>query len=156
MRKKAPDGKPKGADERAVGLLARREHSSRELTQKLKQRGVEPEEAEAAVTRLRREEYQSDTRFAEALIRQRAGAGYGPRYIEAELRSHGLNPVEFREALASHDWLEICRTLVRKRAKAGVKGQGERTRIAQFLARRGFSGRDIYAATGTEAGDDDA
>jgi regulatory protein len=154
LRKKASDGKPKGAYERAVGLLARREHSSRELTQKLRQRGVEPDEAEAAVTRLRREDYQSDRRFAEVLIRHRAAAGYGPRYIDAELRSHGLNPVELRDALAEHDWLEIARTLVRKRAKPGLKGKAERTRLAQFLARRGFAGSVIYTATGTEVSED--
>ena len=156
MRKKASDGKPKGAYERAVGLLARREHSSRELARKLEQRGVEPDEAEAAVTRLRREDYQSDRRFAEVLIRQRAAAGYGPRYIEAELRSHGLNPVEFREALADHDWLAAARALVRKRARTGRPTQSERTRLAQFLARRGFPGGVIYSATGTETADDDA
>ena len=59
MRKKPSDGKPKGAYERAVGLLARREHSSRELKLKLAQRGIEASEADATITRLRREDYQS-------------------------------------------------------------------------------------------------
>ena len=155
MRKKQSDGKPKGAYERAVGLLARREHSSRELKLKLAQRGIEASEADATITRLSREDYQSDQRFAEVLIRQRVAAGYGPRYIESELRSHGLNPSAFRPALAGHDWLATAKALVRKRLAKGLKSQTDRAKAAQFLARRGFPGSVAYAATGIETGDDD-
>jgi len=82
-------------------------------------------------------------------------SGYGPRYIESELRSHGLNPASFREALALHDWLASAKALVRKRHARGLTSQADRARAAQFLARRGFPGGVAYAATGIESGDDD-
>src|SRR5687767_12564106 len=64
--------------QRALGLLVRREHSRKELTRKLLARGVERDEAEAAVARLAGEGWQDDVRFAELLVRSRASTGYGP------------------------------------------------------------------------------
>ena len=58
--------------QRALGLLTRREHSRRELSRKLTSRGVEAADVRSAVDRLEAEGWQSDTRFAEALVRSRA------------------------------------------------------------------------------------
>ena len=46
-RKERPEP---SAYQRALGLLVRRDHSRRELSRKLRSRGVEPEEADAEVT----------------------------------------------------------------------------------------------------------
>ena len=84
-RKERPEP---SAYQRALGLLVRRDHSRRELSRKLRARGVESEEADAALLVLARQDFQNDARFAEDLARTRAGAGYGPRYIRAELGTH--------------------------------------------------------------------
>lgn len=55
--------------QRALGLLVRREHSRKELARKLTARGVETEDAIAAVERLASEGWQDDTRFACSLVR---------------------------------------------------------------------------------------
>ncbi|HET6397547.1 MAG TPA: regulatory protein RecX, partial [Pseudoxanthomonas sp.] len=103
--------------QRALGLLVRREHSRRELTRKLAARGVEAGEAAAAVERLAGEGWQDDARFAESLVRGRAGTGYGPLYIRAELATHGLGGEAIAAALATFegDWSEVARDLVRRR-----------------------------------------
>ena len=71
--------------QRALGLLVRREHSRRELTRKLTARGVERDDAVAAVDKLEAAGWQDDSRFAESLVRSRATNGYGPVRIRAEL-----------------------------------------------------------------------
>ena len=53
----------------AMDLLARREHSRRELISKLKVRGFEGEEVEAYLDRLAEKGLQSDHKFAESYIR---------------------------------------------------------------------------------------
>src|SRR3546814_9963866 len=50
--------------QRALGLLVRREHSRKELANKLAARGVAREDAEAAVERMAAEGWQDDARFA--------------------------------------------------------------------------------------------
>src|SRR5688572_4006581 len=95
--------KPSAFD-RALGLLSRREHSSRELKTKLTARGYEPDEVVETLATLERSQYQSDERYAEVLARSRIAAGYGPRFIEAELRTHGIPPACVRDQLAAEDW----------------------------------------------------
>jgi len=135
--------------QRALGLLTRREHSQRELTSKLTARGVEPADAEAVVAKLRAAGWQDDIRFAESLLRSRAGAGYGPVRLRAELLTHGLD----REAVAAvlerydGDWAGNARDLARRRFGAGLTGDLQRQRkAADLLYRRGFSADQIRAA----------
>ncbi len=136
--------------QRALGLLVRREHSRKELARKLAARGVEAGEAAAAIERLAGEGWQDDTRFAESLIRSRAGAGYGPFYIRAELGTHGLGSEAIAAALDAFegDWPEIARDLVRRRfGPAGPLDLPQRRKAADLLARRGFDGDSIRAAS---------
>lgn len=136
--------------QRALGLLTRREHSRRELERKLASRGVDAGEAKAAVERLASEGWQDDRRFAELLVRSRAGSGYGPLRIRAELATHGLD----RDAIAAAmdtfdgDWTETACDLVRRRfGPAGLTDLAGRRKAADFLIRRGFDGGSIRAAT---------
>ncbi|MFC3650934.1 regulatory protein RecX [Dyella humi] len=126
---------------KALGLLARREHSRRELRQKLDRSGYARDEAGEALDRLGEQHYQDDDRFAEALIRNRAGQGYGPMRLRAELKSHGLSDARIRSLLdaADIDWVESAAAQLRRRyGAAGTTDSAERARRAQFLLRRGF------------------
>ena len=136
--------------QRALGLLVRREHSRRELTRKLTSRGVEADEAAAAVERLAGDGWQDDTRFAASLVRSRAASGYGPLYIRAELGTHGLGSEAVAAALETFegDWTEVARDLVRRRyGEAGPADLAQRRKAADLLARRGFDGDSIHRAT---------
>lgn len=136
--------------QRALGLLTRREHSRKELARKLAVRGVDSAEAEAAIDRLAKDGWQDDSRFAESLVRSRAGNGYGPIRIRAELGTHGLG----REAVAlaldtfEGDWAEVARDLVRRRFGEHVsEDRGLQRKAAELLIRRGFAADHIRAAT---------
>jgi regulatory protein len=135
--------------QRALGLLTRREHSRKELARKLTARGVATEDAEAAVERLAGEGWQNDGRFAESLVRGRAGSGYGPIRIRAELATHGLDRDAIAAALDTFegDWAELAREQVRRRyGTALADDRALQRRAADFLIRRGFDADCVRAA----------
>lgn len=134
--------------QRALGLLVRREHSRKELARKLAARGVEQDAAQAAVEWMTAEGWQSDDRFAEQLVRSRANNGYGPVRIRAELGTHGLDRDAVAAAMDAYDgdWTENARDLVRRRFPRGAEDLAQRRKAADFLARRGFDGDQVRAA----------
>lgn len=147
--------KPRRAEptpqQRALGLLVRREHSRKELERKLAARGVEAGEARAAVEKMQGEGWQSDARFAEFLVRSRAANGYGPLHVRAELGMHGLDNESIAAALAAFDgdWNEIAVGLVRRRfGEAGPQGMMQKRKAVELLMRRGFGREDIGAVLG--------
>lgn len=142
--------------QRALGLLTRREHSRKELTRKLAARGVEVDQAREAVDRLAQAGWQDDTRFAETLVRSRAGAGYGPIRIRAELGMHGLEREAAEAALDGYegDWFDNARELVRRRHGASLDDRAVQSKAAAMLARRGFTSEQIRTATRFDPGED--
>ncbi|GGA71431.1 regulatory protein RecX [Arenimonas soli] len=144
-----PRGEAADAYQRALGLLVRREHSRRDLSRKLAQRGVEPAEADAAVERLAEQGYQDDSRFAASFARDRAGSGYGPVRIRVELAGHGLGEDAIQVALdaCEADWPASARRQVERRWTAAVLADPNRRRKAvEFLLRRGFDQDSAWAA----------
>lgn len=157
------DDKPDkpSAYNRALGLLARREHSRRELKLKLRQKGYEGEEASAAIDRLGEQHYQDDDRFAGSLVRSRASQGYGPMRVRAELKSHGLSDARIRAVLdeAGVDWDANALSVLRRRfGGKSAPDHAEKTRRAQFLLRRGFPAATVRSVTHADVDDaaDDA
>jgi regulatory protein len=132
--------------QRALALLVRREHSRKELTRKLAERGIEGEAASAAVDRLTGDGWQSDARFAEMLVRTRVANSQGPIRIRAELGSHGLDrdAIEAAMTASEGDWCQIARDLVRRRfGPEFVSDPAHRRKVADFLYRRGFDGETV-------------
>ena len=106
--------------------------------------------------RLEAEGWQSDTRFAEALVRSRASGGYGPLRIRAELSTHGLDREAITAAMATFDgdWTETACDLVRRRfGPARQIDPAQRRKIADFLIRRGFDAEAVRAASRLELED---
>ena len=139
------------AYEKALGLLARREHSARELKTKLARRGFDADENAAALERLRSKDFQNDARFGEMLVRSRIEGGYGPRWIVAELRTHGIGDEEAGTliAAAEPDWPELVRRQLRRRYGGKPAATlAERSKRAAFLLRRGFDASAVKLAVG--------
>lgn len=101
----------------AVYLLSRRDHSERELRQKLKQKEYELDEIEQAVAKVQENSWQDDTRFCSLFIRQRARQGYGPLRIKQELRLKGIADWLVVQQLdeAELDWFEIAEMVFDKK-----------------------------------------
>jgi regulatory protein len=153
-RRRRPEPTPL---QRALGLLTRREHSRRELARKLAARGVEATEAAQAIARLADAGWQDDARFADSLVRSRALSGYGPRYIRAELGTHGLGAEVVEAALGGFDgdWAGLAHDLVKRRQPAALGGDRlARRKAADLLLRRGFSMDQVQAALRGAAADE--
>lgn len=121
--------------QQAVSLLARREHSSRELRDKLRARSFSAEAVEAALATLREQDLQSDHRFAEACARSLVDRGYGSLRVAGELRERGVSgdiAREFEASAREGDLERACAALRRK--------TGTRVQMLRFLGQRGYPG----------------
>jgi len=129
-------------------LLARREHSRRELAAKLKRLNPDAALIEQVLSGLEAEHAQSDDRFTSEYIRQRSGKGYGPLRIQQELRQRGITPPEsVRTAMEGVDWLELAAKVRHKKfGRAIPRAVAERARQMRFLEYRGFSADHIRHA----------
>lgn len=147
------------ATQRALGLLVRREHSRKELAVKLAARGIDKDQARAAIDRLASDGWQDDARFAESLARSRMAAGYGPVRIRAELGTHGIGAGQVGLAIAAceADWNELARALIARRFKPGsLKDPGQRRKAIDLLLRRGFDRASAFGAVDGISGAVDA
>ncbi|MCL7750809.1 recombination regulator RecX [Guyparkeria hydrothermalis] len=127
-------------EKRAVGLLARREHSRLELARKLADRGFAADEVDPVLDRLVEEGWQSDRRYAESLIRARAARRYGPDRIANELAQQGVDEGVASEAFAAEpqDWAELAREQLLARFREPPADFPDRARRHRHLVRRGF------------------
>ena len=78
------------ARHKAMDLLARREHTRKELTTKLATKGFQDDVIEQTINRLTEEGLQSDERFTEAFVTMRTKKGQGPLRILKELQERGV------------------------------------------------------------------
>ena len=133
----------------ALELLARREHSRRELTRKLTARGFPDEVIGPALDELERSGALADARFTDSFVRSRIAKGQGPQRIRAQLAQRGIADLEADDGLrtADVDWLATIRAVRAKRFGAQLpRDYAERARQARFLQYRGFDSAQIRAA----------
>lgn len=137
-------------------MLARREHSQRELRVRLEHGGYDEAAAAEAIKRLGDQNYQDDERFGEMLLRARIAHGYGPARIRAELLSHGLKAAVIEALIQSAgvDWDALALAQLRKKyGSRPAVDHAERGKRAQFLLRRGFAAATVRTATHAEVED---
>jgi len=131
---------------KAMDLLARREHSAQELRQKLKTREYDTDAIDEILQVLKEDRLQSDERFTESYVNHRFNAGVGPLKIRYELRQKGVSDRlvdEFLEPL-SDQWDELMtRQRVRKYGEPIPDDYAERMKQARFLQNRGFSPESV-------------
>jgi regulatory protein len=154
VRRSKPDAAPAAVDEpactrTALELLARREHSRRELTRKLSARGFPDEVVSRALDELERTGALANARFTDSFVRSRIAKGQGPQRIRAELAQRGIADAEVDDGLraADVDWLAKIRAVRAKRFGPELPREyAERARQARFLQYRGFDSAQIRAA----------
>jgi regulatory protein len=130
---------------RALGRLARRDHSQAELVRVLRDRGYSPDEITEAIERLRAQRYLDDAGFAERFARSRLlghrvgrnriRQGLRQRGVDAKVANDGLRKAlvdaperEALEAAATSYWRTHPRDDPEKRMR----------KLWVFLLRRGF------------------
>ena len=132
----------------AMDLLARREHSRRELINKLKVRGFAGEEVESYLDRLADRGLQSDERFAESYIRMRVMAGYGPIRVNQELTQKGILEPTINRLFEQMeiDWFRVALAVWQKKYnQLPANDLKLRAKQSRFLQYRGFDFDTINA-----------
>lgn len=126
-------------------MLARREHSRRELLDKLVLRGFERDEVNPVIDALTEQNWQNDERYAECYVRDRIGKGYGPIRVAYELQQRGISGVDLdAQAEEQGGWLNLALDVYAgKYGEEKVLPPNEWAKRSRFLQQRGFSGETI-------------
>jgi regulatory protein len=145
------DAQTRRAVAAALNLLARRDHTGRELADKLEAKGFDPATCQAAVARCRQLEYLDDTRTAEAMARALRRRGLGVHRIRAHLREKGID-AETIDSLTAGDADPDQALAAARQVYARRRSQFDRetdplrrrARIQRFLRSRGFGAETVH------------
>jgi regulatory protein len=146
---------PKSCQERALGLLAVRPRSRRELERRLLAARFEPYEVRDVLTRLERVGLVDDEAFARQFAEHRFGSRKeGSRAVAQGLRAAGIAPsiaeAVFQDAPGNEE--ERAAQLARSRASrlSGVAPEKAFARLSSLLMRRGY-GAEIARSAARKA-----
>ena len=156
--------------ERAVGLLALRPMSRKELLDKLcaqprrkwekypydklddgpdpellqSQKEALRERAEAVVSRLTKLGLLNDEEYARTVVRHYATKGYGPRKIRDELYRRGVPREYWEEAMEERETDEDqVVKLARQKLRGAQPSRENLKKVSDYLARRGYGWEEI-------------
>lgn len=127
-------------------MLARREHSRKELARKLGARGFNTEVIDSVLEQLALEGLQSDLRYAESYLNSRIRKGYGPVRITQELRERGIHDDVIENTIhdLDVDWmLQLQEVRTKKFGTEFPSDFKEQARESRFLQYRGFTSEQI-------------
>ena len=142
--------------DRAIRILAMRDHSEQELRRKLaapvmskngpEALDVTPEELEQVVAWCIENRYLDDNRFVGQFIASRSRKGYGPPRIRQELSQKGIARQAVEQAMreCDIDWVSLARAQAqRKYGEPLPSAFAEKVKIQRFLLYRGYLMEDI-------------
>ena len=130
---------------KALDILSRREHSQKELADKLIKKFNIPELVDSVIHGLLEKNLLNDYRYSESYVVARKRKGFGPKKIVYELVSRGVNESTASEVIdAEGGWNEAALTAFNKKFKAGIgEDFKEQNKQKVFLQNRGFSFQEI-------------
>ena len=127
-------------------LLARREHSQKELLAKLALRGFDKNDALPVIEELAEQGWQNDLRYAESYARFRIQKGYGPIRVNYELKQNGITAFDLDDIAQKEagSWMVLLEQVYSKKyTHDTVLDRNEWAKRSRFLLHRGFSGEMI-------------
>lgn len=122
-------------------LLTRREHSRKEIEQKLSAKGYLRSQFTAVLDELTKQSWQDDSRYAESYLNMRSQKGFGPVKIAYELRQQGVDKAEIDALMQAKtdNWATSLQQLYAKKfSDPAIKDHAERSKRIRFLSQRGF------------------
>ncbi len=140
------------AYDKAIQLLARREHSQFELNQKLIRKGYSEEETAPALESLVKKGWLSDYRFTEAWIRHRIRGGFGRLKILSELNQKGIAPDLASNCIqqADVDWFALALKVRLKKYPKPWSDYKEKAKQYRYMLSRGFEHDQIQYSFETQ------
>ena len=137
---------------KALDLLSRREHSSKEIREKLILRFDDIVIINSVITKLEENNLINDTRFAEAYVSSRKRKGFGPKKISFELLSKGVSEsVANRIIDEEGGWKRAAKLAFTKKFKNGLSSDVKNSlKQKSFLKNRGFGFKEIESVFGDD------
>lgn len=134
--------------QRAVSLLARRDHARRELETKLRSKVGDHPALAAVIEWCEEHGFIDDRRFAGFFVRSRIDRGQGVLRIRLELQQRGVASELIESALQETevDWFALAREVRARRFRQYPQDQKEKARQLRFLQGRGFDAEQSFAA----------
>jgi regulatory protein len=140
----------KACYQKALQILARRDHSCDELIRKLRSRGFGTPEIRPVIRECRRLGYLNDDRFTDIYVRHLQRKGYGINTIKHKLFAKGIAQAVIQDKLAPYGTddaqLKLCRGVLTKKMKpfAGENpSNAQAPKLYRYLINRGFSGHIV-------------
>jgi regulatory protein len=130
---------------KALDIVSRREHSEKEIKNKLLEKFDAPEIIEQVVLKLIENNLINDVRFAEMYVLIRKRKGFGPKKIQFELMARGIDDsISSLVITEEGSWKEAAQKAFNKKFKNGASQEfKERNKQKTFLQNRGFSFEEI-------------
>lgn len=135
--------------QKAYDLLARRDHSVKELRDKLKRKGAEPADIEEVLQHLQNRSYLNDRSFAEKYTAYRLRSKpLGHLKIRQELAKKGVKKADIDEILQSSEYDELPLAMdllfLKSRSIAALEPLKRKAKLFSYLKNRGFRPETIY------------
>jgi regulatory protein len=147
----APDDIYRRALNSAIRILTIREHSTAELTQKLKHRGYAEDVIQRVLMDCRQRNYLDDRRTARQMLDSMKRRGFGIHRIRSELLKKGLggegNEFDPVEDMPSAEESSVALRVALKKWKSlqrETEPNKRRLRLIRFLRSRGFSEEALF------------
>jgi regulatory protein len=143
-----------GAFRTVLRALERRSFARADLGRRLRRKGHAPEAVDAALERAAAIRLLDDAAFAVNYVETRSGRGRGPLRLTRDLLAMGVDRRLIDRALASHasegadGGLPLSLATKRAGQLGNLPREVKRRRVLAYLARRGFSGREITEMVG--------
>jgi regulatory protein len=138
---------PKAIRLKIMDFLSRREHSSKEIYQKMSRKVESKEMLLESIKELEREGLLSDERFAESYFQSRKRRGFGPLRIKSELIQRGVKENLFYSLEKEIDWSSNALDALKKKLNGKMPQETkEILKLKNFLNYRGFEFQDIDKA----------
>ena len=125
----------------ALASLSMREHSIKELTDKLSRKDYQQDSIEIVIKECLGHNYLNDQRFAEIYWRSRARKGFGPNKINMELKQKGISSSLITTS-SQQDELDfdavIKRVYLKKFKGSDITDFKDKAKRQNYLYQRGF------------------
>tara|TARA_B100000941_G_scaffold107313_1_gene75069 strand:+ start:1327 stop:1776 length:450 start_codon:yes stop_codon:yes gene_type:complete len=130
---------------KALDILSRREHSTKELILKLEKKFTSNTDILLTVSKLKKNNLLNDIRFSESYVAVRKRKGFGPKKIEFELISKGIKDSDISHVLSEETgWSELAKKAFNKKFKNGPSNEiNQKLKQKNFLKNRGFTFQEI-------------
>jgi len=137
----------------AAWILTRRSYTAHDLKAKLLQKGIPDDLLTDVISECKRKRYINDESAAEYYFEEFKRRCYGPHYIRATMKKHGLSPevIEktFLKYKEQYDEMQIANYAILKKKQAFAREtdlKKRREKMQRYLYLRGFC-QDIIIET---------